>query len=444
MRNPRPTGRGLPAVRPRRAWTSPAMDAGGRLYAALHGRLHPPARPGIRLSARAGLAWQAAFAYAPIRLAWFLPPSMTRVLSPIEVYLARRYFLTAVPSRAEKDRTQFSRMVPPQQPPSVKLSALRQQSLSTESFPRGRESRLFRALTLSITHIFVAFSRSEGYQSRSTTRFLFARGRISHLRCGRPGSSRDMGNSQALTSARATQSSISPVGSMRLVSRISQGGSETALAALQFGGAAWAGRIPTTTVSLNTGVSRNGRALPRSPFASERRLVTAGARKRSHAASVLPGFGAKTVFAMPPLHPVASHHQRPAAHPPVAPATSSEPRATVFRDASARRERASGPDSPVSLGDALYDQAMRQLATPDLALRMLPGDESVKGPAVDCAAEPSGAMPLPTSTRAMPQTAPAPAPAPALSREEVAQIADRVAQVLERRERFERERRGVY
>ncbi len=57
-------------------------------------------------------------------------------------------------------------------------------------------------LGLSITHIFAAFARSEGYHSRNTPGFPVTRDRICHLRCGTPGSSRDMGNSQTLGPSR--------------------------------------------------------------------------------------------------------------------------------------------------------------------------------------------------------------------------------------------------
>ena len=96
--------------------------------------------------------------------------------------------------------------------------------------------------------------------------------------------------------------------------------------------------------------------------------------------------------------------------------------------------------SPTSPGDALYDQAMHQW-------RMtLPGQQITAGAAPTA----SSSLQTISDTRqsnsgpAMPMGVTAPPAAAALSREEVSTIADRVAQVLGQRERFERERQGKY
>lgn len=104
----------------------------------------------------------------------------------------------------------------------------------------------------------------------------------------------------------------------------------------------------------------------------------------------------------------------------------------------AQRPRPAAPDPGANpgLGDLLYDQAMKRPVMPGLALRMLPEAEArrPRPEALDRAIE-SGETPR------RPASMP---PAPVLSRDEVTQVADQVAQMLKQRERFERERQGRF
>lgn len=81
------------------------------------------------------------------------------------------------------------------------------------------------------------------------------------------------------------------------------------------------------------------------------------------------------------------------------------------------------PAAPVSIGDVLFDQAQRALAATHSA-----GAQTSIPPA-----------PLPAVEQAQPV---APRPLPPLTQGEITQVADKVMQVMQRRERFERERRG--
>ncbi len=101
------------------------------------------------------------------------------------------------------------------------------------------------------------------------------------------------------------------------------------------------------------------------------------------------------------------------------------------------RPAAPNPGGNPSLGDLLYDQAMKHPVMPGLALRMLPEAEArrPRPEALDHRAIESGETPR------RPASMP---PAPVLSRDEVTQVADQVAQMLKQRERFERERQGRF
>jgi hypothetical protein len=100
------------------------------------------------------------------------------------------------------------------------------------------------------------------------------------------------------------------------------------------------------------------------------------------------------------------------------------------------RPAAPNPGDNPSLGDLLYDQAMKHPVMPGLALRMLREAEARRPcpEALDRAIE-SGETPR------RPASMP---PSPVLSRDEVTQVADQVAQMLKQRERFERERQGRF